>query len=62
MNISNLGNSDTAAGKDFAGHESRIQENAKSSFINNANKTNLDGKEVKERQSLSKALKPEADE
>jgi hypothetical protein len=32
------------------------------SFINNTNVSVIDGKEVKERQSLSKALRPEADE
>ena len=59
-NITNLGPSDTAAGKDFAGDEKR--ETQKTSFINNTNQQVIDGQTVKERQSLSKALKPKADE
>jgi hypothetical protein len=34
----------------------------KTSFINNTNQQVIDGQTVKERQSLSKALKPKADE
>jgi len=58
-NITNLGPSDIAAGADFAGKGEK--ENLKSSFINNTNETVIEGETVKERQSLSKALKPEAD-
>jgi len=59
-NITNLGPSDTAPGADFAGNEKR--ETQKTSFINNTNESVIDGETVKERQSLSKALKPKADE
>jgi hypothetical protein len=59
-NITNLGSSDVAAGATFAGKVEK--ENLKSSFINNTNETVIDGQTVKEKQSLSKALKPEADD
>ena len=59
-NITNLGTTDTAAGKDFAGKVER--ETQKTSFINNTNETEIDGQTVKEKQSLSQALKPKADE
>jgi hypothetical protein len=58
--MSNLGASDTAAGQPFEGKDVRI--NQKSTFINNDNSTTINGKEVKEKQSLSKALRPKADE
>ena len=59
-NITNLGTSDTNAGKTYAGKENR--ETLKTSFINNTNEQVIDGKNVKEKQSLSKALRPKADE
>jgi len=59
-NITNLGSSDTAVGADFAGKVQR--ETQKTSFINNTNQQVIDGKVVKEKQSLSQALKPKADE
>jgi len=62
MTMSHLGPSDVAAGKDFAGHDARENKGLKSTFINNTNTQVIDGKTVKEKQSLSKALKPEADE
>jgi hypothetical protein len=62
MTMSNLGPSDVAAGKDFAGHDARENKGLKSTFINNTNQQVIDGKTVKEKQSLSKALKPKADE
>ena len=58
-NITNLGPSDTAAGADFAGKVQR--ETQKTSFINNTNQTVINGEVVKEKQSLSQALKPKAD-
>jgi hypothetical protein len=60
MTMSNLGSSDVATGATFEGKEER--QTQKTSFINN-NKTNtIAGKTVQEKQSLSKALRPEADE
>jgi len=59
-NITNLGTSDTDPGKTYEGKENR--ETLKTSFINNTNEREIDGKVVKEKQSLSKALRPEADE
>jgi hypothetical protein len=59
-NITHLGPSDTAAGADYAGKQEK--ETLKSSFINNTNEQVIDGQTVKERQSLSKALRPKADE
>ena len=60
MTMSNLGPSDVANGARFAGKDSR--QTQKSTFINNPTETQIGGKTVKERQSLSKALRPEADE
>ncbi len=60
MTMSNLGASDTGPGKPFEGKEVRL--NQKSTFINNDNSTVINGNEVKEKQSLSKALRPKADE
>ena len=59
-NITHLGTSDTAAGATFAGKGEK--ETQKTSFINNTNQQVIDGQTVKERQSLSKALRPKADE
>jgi hypothetical protein len=60
MTMSNLGASDTGAGDQFQGKD--IRQTQKTSFINNTNKDCIDGREVKEKQSLSKALRPKADE
>ncbi len=60
MTMSNLGTSDTAAGKPFAGKDDRKTQ--KATFINNTTVSTIDGQTVKEKQSLSKALRPEADE
>ena len=60
MTMSNLGPSDVAAGADFAGKDAR--ENQKSTFINNTTTNNINGKSIKEKQSLSKALRPKADD
>jgi hypothetical protein len=59
-NITHLGTSDTAAGADYAGKTEK--ETQKTSFINNTNEQVINGETVKERQSLSKALRPKADE
>lgn len=60
MTMSNLGASDTAAGQPFEGKDIRL--NQKSTFINNDKINNIAGKDVPEKQSLSKALRPKADE
>jgi len=60
MTTSNLGKEDTAAGNRFEGKEVRL--NQKSTFINNDTVNNIAGKDVPEKQSLSKALRPKADE
>jgi hypothetical protein len=59
MTMSNLGASDVAAGEPFAGKE--VRKTQKSTFINNSTVRTIDGHTVKEKQSLSKALRPEAD-
>jgi hypothetical protein len=59
MTMSNLGASDVAAGNTFAGKD--IRQTQKSTFINNPTVSTIDGTIVKEKQSLSKALRPEAD-
>lgn len=60
MTMSNLGPSDVAAGAPYEGHDSRLTQ--KTSFINNDAVNTIDGHLVKEKQSLSKALRPKADE
>jgi hypothetical protein len=59
-NITNLGNSDTDINKQYEGKENR--QTQKTSFINNTNTNIIDGPQVTEKQSLSQALKPRADE
>lgn len=60
MTMSNLGTSDTGTGDQYAGRDVRM--NQKASFINNNNTARIDGHTVQEKQSLSKALRPKADE
>jgi len=60
MTMSNLDETDVAEGARFEGKE--IRQNLKSTFINNPKVNKINGRDVKERQSLSKALRPEADE
>lgn len=60
MTMSNLGTSDTAIGKPFEGKDNRRTQ--KATFINNPTVSTIDGQTVKEKQSLSKALRPQADE
>ena len=60
ITMSNLGASDTAVGADFEGKD--IRQTQKTSFINNPTTSTIDGKTVKQKQSLSKALRPKADE
>jgi hypothetical protein len=60
MTMSNLGASDTGAGDVFEGKDVRLTQ--KTSFINNTTVNEIDGHTTKEKQSLSKALRPQADE
>ncbi len=60
MTMTNLGASDVAEGQPFEGKDVRLTQ--KAGFVNNNNVSKINGKEIKERQSLSKALRPEADE
>jgi hypothetical protein len=58
MTLNNLGNDETASGT-FAGKQ--VRQTQKTGFINNANTATINGEVVVERQALSKALKPKAD-
>jgi hypothetical protein len=60
MTMSNLGPSDVAEGARFEDKDDR--QTLKSNFINNPRVNTINGKQIKERQSLSRALRPEADE
>ena len=60
MTMSNLGNSDTAVGQPNAGKD--VRQTQKTSFINNDTSARIDGRTVQEKQSISKALRPKADE
>jgi hypothetical protein len=60
MTMNNLGASDVGTGDRFVGKD--VRQTQKASFVNNPNQTTINGKVVKEKQSLSKALRPEADE
>jgi hypothetical protein len=59
MTMNQFGAHDVAPGTHFAG--SAIRQTQKTSFINNTNTATINGKVVEERQALSKALKPRAD-
>lgn len=59
MTLTNLGNSDTKAGAEFEGKDTRLTQ--RGTFINNDTTHVIDGHTIKEKQSLSKALRPEAD-
>jgi hypothetical protein len=58
--MNNLGESDVGIGDRFEGKDVRLTQ--KTSFINNTTVNDIDGKTTKEKQSLSKALRPQADE
>ena len=60
MTMSNLGASDVATGATFEGHD--VRQTQKTSFVNNTKTDVIDGHVTKEKQSLSKALRPQADE
>ena len=59
MSITNLGAAETAPSGLFPGKP--IKETQKSSFFNNTNTATIAGSVVKEKQALSKVLKPKAD-
>jgi hypothetical protein len=60
MTMNNLGESDVGTGDRFVGKD--VKQTQKADFVNNTKTATIHGKTVKERQSLSKALRPEADE
>ena len=60
MTMSNLGASDVGVGDRFEGKDPR--QTQKTNFINNDKINRINGKNVTEKQSLSKALRPKADE
>ena len=59
MNVNNFGYSDTGVGDEFEGKA--VRQNQKGTFVNNDTVATIDGHVIKEKQSLSKALRPEAD-
>jgi len=60
MTMSNLGTDDVLSGQRFEGKD--VRQTQKTSFINNDTTAKIDGRTVKEKQGLSKALRPKADE
>jgi hypothetical protein len=58
MTLNNFGNEDVASGA-FAGQA--VRQTQKAGFINNTNTATIAGEVVQERQALSKALRPRAD-
>jgi hypothetical protein len=58
--MNNLGGENVAASQPFAGKD--IRQTQKASFVNNTTVSTIDGHVTKEKQSLSKALRPQADE
>jgi hypothetical protein len=59
MTLNNTGNEDTANGAHYAGKA--VRQTQKGTFINNASTSTVAGKVIKEKQALSKALRPQAD-
>ena len=59
MTMNNLGASDVGTGATFEGKD--IRKTQKTTFINNTTVNEIDGHVTKEKQSLSKALRPQAD-
>lgn len=60
MTMNNLGESDVGEGSIF--EDKSVRQTQKTSFINNTNINEIDGHDVVEKQSLSKAMRPKADE
>ena len=59
MTMNQFGSQDTAPGTAFEG--AAIRKTQKAGFVNNTNTSTISGKVIPERQALSKALKPRAD-
>ena len=60
MTMNNLGSENVGEGDMFEGKD--IRKTQKATFVNNTTVREIDGHTVKEKQSLSKALRPKADE
>jgi hypothetical protein len=60
MTMNNLGSENVGQGDLFEGKD--IRQTQKTTFINNTTTNQIDGHTVKEKQGLSKALRPQADE
>jgi len=60
MTMDNLGATDVGTGDRYEGKDNR--QTQKTSFINNTKTDTINGHVTKEKQSLSKALRPQADE
>jgi hypothetical protein len=60
MTMNNLGTDDVLSGQRFKGKD--VRQTQKTSFINNDASAKIDGRTVQEKQGLSKALRPKADE
>jgi hypothetical protein len=60
MTMNNLGTDDVLSGQRFEGKD--VRQTQKTSFINNDTVAKIDGRTVQEKQGLSKALRPKADE
>jgi hypothetical protein len=59
MTMNEFGSQNTAAGTVFAGDA--VRQTLKSGFVNNTNTSTVNGQVIPEKQALSKALKPKAD-
>ena len=59
MTMNQFGNQDVAVGTHFEGYA--IKQTQMGTFVNNASTSTISGKVVTERQALSRALKPKAD-
>ena len=59
MTMNQFGNQDVAAGTHFEG--AAVRQTQKAGFVNNTTTATIGGKVITERQALSKALKPRAD-
>ena len=59
MSLTNLGTAETAPGGAYAGLPARL--NQKNTFVNNNTTATIAGKIIQEKQALSKALRPKAD-
>jgi hypothetical protein len=59
MSLTNLGTAETSVGGTYAGSPVRL--NQKNTFVNNNTTATIAGKIIQEKQALSKALRPKAD-